>query len=279
VGSYFLIKNDLESMSKNILPELILPQWPAPVTVKAVSTTRTGGYSQTPYDSFNLADHVGDQNARVANNRSLLAKLLPAEPVWLNQIHSNHILDAAMAQNHRTTNISHTNIRDADIHDADGSYTVKSNIVLVVMTADCLPVLVCNKQGTGIAALHAGWRGLAEGIVEKGVQQLMQLTQSCPEEMLIWLGPAIGPQAFEVGNNVRECFMQQNQTSQYSFIPASTPGKWLADIYKLAELSLSQLGVENIYGGDYCTYKEEARFFSYRRDGKTGRMASLIWIE
>lgn len=246
------------------MPHFILPQWPAPAMVKAISTTRTGGCSQAPYDSFNLATHVGDNEAVVSNNRSLLAKLLPAEPAWLNQIHSNMILDAA------------TLLTPAD---ADGSYTTQSDIVSVVMTADCLPVLVCNKQGTGVAALHAGWRGLANGIIEKGLQQLIQFTQSRPDELLIWLGPAIGPEAFEVGEEVRDRFMQQNPASQNSFISASTPGKWLADIYKLAKLSLSQLGVENIYGGDYCTYMQAERFFSYRREGKTGRMASLIWIE
>jgi len=174
-----------------------------------------------------------------------------------------------MAQNHR----------DVDESDADGSYTTQNGIVSVIMTADCLPVLVCNRQGTGVAALHAGWRGLADGIIERGVQKLMQNTRSGPEELLIWLGPAIGPKVFEVGDEVREEFMHQSPASQYSFVPGSTSGKWLADIYKLAKLRLSQHGVENIYGGDYCTYTEKERFFSYRRDGVTGRMASLIWIE
>ena len=240
-----------------------MPQWPAPAAVKALSTTRIGGCSQVPYDGFNLAEHVGDDQAAVAKNRYLLTEQLPAEPVWLKQVHSNRVVDAAAAQ----TNCV-----------ADGSYTTQSKIVSVVMTADCLPVLACNRHGTGVAALHAGWRGLAEGIIEQGIEKLMQTTRSHPEDMLIWLGPAIGPKVFEVGEEVREQFMRHNQTSKHSFIPAASPDKWLADVYKLAKLRLAQLGVENIYGGDYCTYSQAERFFSYRRNGITGRMASMIWF-
>ncbi len=244
--------------------KFILPQWPAPVKIKAISTTRTGGYSQPPYASFNLALHVGDDPANVRSNRSLLAHHLPGQPVWLNQIHSHRVLEAVAAANGA---------------DADGIYTTRSDTVCVVMTADCLPVLICNRQGTGVAALHAGWRGLADGIIEQGISQLMKLTQSKPDELLVWLGPAIGPEVFEVGEDVRQRFMGQSLLLRDSFRPAREAGKWLADVYQLARLRLSQSGVENVYGGDYCTYTQAGRFFSYRRDGKTGRMASLIWID
>lgn len=259
--------------------DIILPQWPAPDNIKSLQTTRHGGCSQAPFDSFNLGEHVDDNSQDVKRNRQQLAELLPSEPVWLNQVHSNTLVDAGSA----ATGI-----------DADGSYTTRSNVVSVVMTADCLPVLICNRQGNGVAAIHAGWRGLLNGILEQGVKKLLSASRCRPEDLLVWLGPAIGPGMFEVGDEVRQAFLdkerqqspEKSQKTAKCFIPSpslqtelSSQKKWLADIYQLARIRLSQVGVENFSGGTYCTYKQSEQFYSYRRDGKTGRMASLIWIE
>ena len=235
-------------------------------------TTRTGGYSKPPYDSFNLAEHVEDEPEHVRKNRAQLRVLLPSEPVWLNQVHSNRVIDAGASPG---------------VVDADGSFTTEANIVSVVMTADCLPVLICNKQGSAVAALHAGWRGLLDGILEQGVEQLCRAGSYSARDLLVWLGPAIGPEAFEVGEEVREAFLKQmseaNPASttliEQCFLPASGTNKWFAYIYQLARVRLSLSGVENYYGGNYCTYNDKENFYSYRRDGKTGRMASLIWID
>ncbi|MCW8930697.1 MAG: peptidoglycan editing factor PgeF [Gammaproteobacteria bacterium] len=243
-----------------------------PDNIKSLQTTRVGGCSQAPFDTFNLAEHVEDNFVDVKKNRHLLSKVLPTEPKWLNQVHSDIVVDAS-------SSVIGVN--------ADGSFTTKNRIVSVVMTADCLPVLISNRQGTGVAAIHAGWRGLASGILEQGVKKLLVASHSQPEDLLVWFGPAIGPEIFEVGDDVRQiflrnvfddlnassCFIAKDKTNDSKEI------KWLADIYQLARLRLSAIGVENFFGGTYCTYKESDQFYSYRRDGKTGRMASLIWIE
>lgn len=250
---------------------LLQPDWPAPQCVRALVTTRTGGHSAPPFDSFNLAEHVDDEPENVRKNRFQLRDILPSEPVWLNQVHSNRVVNAGAVQGKV---------------DADGSFTIEANIVSVVMTADCLPVLVCNKQGNAVAALHAGWRGLLDGILEQGVEQLCQAVSCHARDLLVWLGPAIGPTAFEVGGEVREAFVQKASTVnpasvsliEQCFQPANVENKWFADIYQLARVRLSMFGVENFYGGNYCTYNDKENFYSYRRDGKTGRMASLIWI-
>jgi YfiH family protein len=259
------------------LPEnestIIRPDWEAPAHIRALVTTRLGGVSQPPFESFNLAMHVDDKPENVLENRKRLAAFLPSEPVWLNQVHSNTVIEAVPA---------------TPLMDADGSFSCSKNTVCVVMTADCLPALITNRQGTAVAALHAGWRGLLDGILEQGAQKVMQAGQCQAEDLLVWLGPAIGPQAFEVGDEVRTAFLQKSPAIQSAIEPCFTrpetshdadDNKWLADLYQLARSRLSQLGIENFSGGNYCTYNRKDIFYSYRRDGQTGRMASLIWIE
>ncbi|MCU7836995.1 MAG: peptidoglycan editing factor PgeF [gamma proteobacterium symbiont of Taylorina sp.] len=248
--------------------QFIIPDWNVPENIKSLVTSRQGGNSIFPYDSFNLATHVGDDSILVEQNRSALSKLLPATPVWLNQVHSDVVVDAADVT--------------GDI-DADGSYTTQCNIVSAVMTADCLPVLVCTRQGDAVAALHAGWRGLLNGILEQGITKMLDACKRQPEDCLIWFGPTIGSDNFEVGDEVRQAFIDKSRhraiVEQYFKAVKGMKGKWLADLVKLAEYRLSQIGVENFSGGDYCTYADKEKFYSYRRDGITGRMASLIWIE
>jgi len=240
---------------------LIAPEWPAPESVRAVITTRQGGVSRAPFDSLNLALHVGDDPAAVAENRRLLQTLaeLPSEPEWLDQVHGTRVLDCPARRNDRQ---------------ADAATTTRSGQVLAVMTADCLPLLLCNRQGSRVAAVHAGWRGLAAGVIEQAVASFKQPG----DQLLAWLGPAIGPLAFEVGDEVRERFVSIDPDAAGAF-QSARPGHWMADIYRLARLRLQRLGVGFVGGGDYCTVNDSRRFFSYRRDGVTGRMASLIWIE
>lgn len=238
----------------------IYPDWPAPARVRALSTTRVGGVSLAPYDSLNLGTHVGDDPAAVETNRARLRSFLPGEPGWLNQVHGSAVVDAAAC---------------AGAPDADAAVSCSSGVVCSVMTADCLPLLLCDRAGTVVAAAHAGWRGLQGGVVEAAVAAM----KVAPSEILAWLGPAIGPQAFEVGSEVRAAFMAVDRQAEAAFRPAGMPAKWLADIYLLARQRLAVLGVSGIHGGDRCTFSEPDCFFSYRRDGATGRMASLIWLD
>ncbi len=245
----------------------IAPNWPAPSNVKALQTTRMGGVSAAPYASLNLGAHVQDDAMAVAANRQRLSPYLPSEPVWVNQVHGTDVIDAATS---------------TCLQNADASFTTKVNVVCVTMTADCLPVLLCDKKGSVVAAVHAGWRGLCDGVIEAAVQKM----QVPPSEVLVWLGPAIGPNAFEVGGDVREQFIaQDSQASQAFKLLASSPtdDKWLGNLYMLAQQRLNRIGVSAIYGAgvneDFCTYTDEARFFSFRRDNITGRMASMIWLE
>ena len=237
----------------------IHPDWPVLAHVRALSTTRLGGCSSAPYDSLNLGSHVGDEPARVAANRAALRAVLPDEPCWLNQVHGVEVADAAVC---------------AGVPDADAAISRLPGKVCVVMTADCLPVLLCDRAGTVVGAAHAGWRGLVDGVIEATVAK-MAVPSS---EVLAWLGPAIGPQAFEVGEEVRAAFLAVDSAADAAFRPGPQPGKWLADIYLLARQRLGRLGVTAVYGGDACTVTDKERFFSYRRDGRTGRMASLIWL-
>ena len=242
-------------------PEFILPDWPAPRRVRAVTTTRAGGVSLPPYDSFNLAGHVGDDADAVAANRARLATALnlPAVPVWLQQVHGTGVVDAE---------------HSADGTAAAGAFAGTSAVVCAVLTADCLPVLLCDRASTRVAALHAGWRGLAAGVLEAGVDAL----GLAPAELLAWLGPAIGPEVFEVGEEVRAAFMAADAAASAAFRP-SPAGRWLADLYRLARLRLAAHGVSAVYGGGLCTFSDPDRFYSFRRERDTGRMASLIWLE
>lgn len=235
----------------------IVPDWPAPPRVHALQTTRLGGYSRAPYDTLNLGTHVDDDALTVAANRNQLNTLVPSEPVWLEQVHGTHVVLAESA--------GCRPVGDACIASHD-------NAVCAVMTADCLPVLLCDEHATVVGAAHAGWRGLAAGVLESTVQAM----QVQPSSLMAWLGPAIGPQAFEVGEEVRAVFTAQNAAASDAFVTRGD--KFLADIYRLARLRLNALGITRIYGGDFCTYSDSARFYSYRRDGRTGRMATLIWL-
>lgn len=241
--------------------QTIRPDWPAPTRIRAFTTTRAGGVSDGPYGSLNLADHVGDDVRRVRANRDRLRQAadLPVEPLWLNQAHGIEVVDAAVAAPSAT---------------ADGGFASVAGTVCAVLTADCLPVFLCDRRGTTVAALHAGWRGLAAGIIEAGIARM-----GIPgKALLAWLGPAIGPAAFEVGDDVREAFVRVDADSARAFV-ANPRGRWLADIYQLARRRLECQGVTAIYGGEYCTVAQADLFYSYRRDGATGRMASLIWLD
>lgn len=251
-------------MSELRLESLLIPDWPAPSRVRAVSTTRHGGVSAPPFDRLNLAGHVGDDPACVAENRRRLAVALgyAQQPAWLEQVHGCTVASAATASQAATPVT------------ADAAWTAAPGQPCVVLTADCLPVLLCNQAGTLAAAAHAGWRGLAGGVLAVTVACLAET----PGQLLAWLGPAIGPTAFEVGPEVREAFLALDADNAAGFQP-SPAGRWLADLYALARRQLHGLGIRAVYGGGFCTYQESERFFSYRRQTQTGRMASLIWLE
>ncbi len=242
----------------NPLEHCIIPDWPAPARVKAIQTTRQGGVSIAPYDSLNLGGHVGDNPLAVERNRILLNKLLPSEPVWLEQIHGTLVANADRASCQPQ---------------ADACIARHRAAVCAVMTADCLPVLLCDAQGSVVGAAHAGWRGLRDGVIEATVLAM----GVAPQSLMAWLGPAISQEAFEVGEEVRAAFVTIQPQAASAFI-AGQSGKWLADIYALARLRLNTLGVTQIYGGGRCTYRERGQFFSYRRDGVTGRMGTFIWL-
>ena len=238
-------------------PDFIFPDWPAPPNVRALVTTRNGGVSTGPYASFNLGDHVGDDPAAVAENRRILRAHLPAEPVWMKQVHGIRCLDATQ-----------------DKGDADAAFARTPGVVCAVLTADCLPVLLCDRDGTVVAAAHAGWRGLAAGVIESTVAAM----DVPADRLMAWLGPAIGPQHFEVGGEVRDIFMAHEPCAAQAFVPRPN-GKWLCAIGVLAAQRLAALGVCRQAKTDFCTVRDATRFFSYRRDGNTGRMASLIWLD
>src|SRR5450756_2455632 len=232
----------------SLIEHCIIPDWPAPKQVRTLQTTRLGGVSSTPYDSLNLGDHVGDAPLAVAHNRMLLNTLLPSEPIWLEQAHGTLVANADHA---------------SCLPQADACIARHRAAVCVVMTADCLPVLLCDKQGSVVGAAHAGWKGLAAGIVEATVQAM----DVAPHNLMAWLGPAISQQAFEVGEEVRAVFVDADPQAAAAFIPGEH-GKWLADLYALTRLRLNALGITQIYVGGYCTYRAREHFFSYRRVGR-----------
>jgi len=249
---------------------MIRPTWPAPAPIHALVTTRQGGVSFAPYDSLNLGDHVGDESARVIANRQLLRKYLPAEPIWLKQTHSIQVSTPGSRS-----------LFSSKPYEADAAVTNIPEEVLAIMTADCLPVLLSNDDGTVIGAAHAGWRGLCDGVLENTVSEMLKLSnQTSAINFMAWMGPAIGPESFEVGEDVvgrfQECGLHD---MQHCFLPIpNKPGKYLADLYQLARDRLKRVGVISISGGDLCTVLDQEQFFSYRRNGVTGRFASLIWI-
>lgn len=243
----------------NALLEFIRPDWSAPSRVRAVSTSRQGGVSAAPWDSFNLADHVGDAYSAVTENRRRLVDTLqlPASPNWLKQVHG-----ASVAIERWSPGCA-----------GDAAYTQQAGVVCAVLTADCLPLLMCDQAGTQIAVVHAGWRGLVAGVIEATLTRF----SGDRADIMVWLGPAIGPAAFEVGEDVYKAFTTTDSHACRAFEPCGS-GHWLANLYELARLRLRAVGVTQICGGELCTLSDPHRFFSYRRDGETGRMVSLIWL-
>jgi YfiH family protein len=248
----------------------IKPYWQASPMVHALATTRIGGCSQSPYDSLNLGDHVGDKLENVAENRRLLRMHIPSDPLWMKQVHGV----AVSTPSSRSQGVDQPIVADAIV-------TKTPNEVLAILTADCLPVLFAAKDGSVVGAAHAGWRGLSAGIIEQTIKEMLLLSNHLvASDLLVWLGPAIGPDAFEVGQDVYKVFAA-------SGIPVGTkdfvaieekPGKYMANLYSLAITRLRSMGISQISGGDLCTYHDKQDFFSYRRDGISGRSASLIWI-
>ena len=242
----------------------LVPDWPAPPNVRALCTTRAGGVSTGSYASLNLGEHVGDDPAAVAANRARLADALGVHPVYLQQVHATDVLPL--------------DARSVDGACADASTSTEAGVACTVMVADCMPVLFTDLQGRRVAAAHAGWRGLAAGVLAR---TLAHFADDSPERVLAWLGPCIGPQAFEVGDEVKACFEAQDAAAAQHFVPASAPGKWLADLPALARRQLRGLGLAQVHGNDgspaWCTVGNPSRFFSHRRDRVSGRFAALVW--
>jgi YfiH family protein len=241
----------------------LTPDWPAPARVRALSSLRAGGVSRPPYASLNLGQRVGDQPRAVAENLARLraAAVLPADPEWLVQVHGSAVADLDA---------------QAGLREADAAYTRIAGRICAIQTADCLPVLFAAADGSVVGAAHAGWRGLVAGVLEASVAALAAAAPDVP--VLAWLGPAIGPAHFEVGEEVREAFVGRDPEAEIAFIE-NARGRWQCDLYTLARRALARVGVADIHGGEHCTYAESGRFYSYRREGQTGRMASLIWID
>ena len=240
-------------------PEWIVPDWPAPARVRALVTTRAGGVSEGAHASLNLGTNTDDDPANVARNRAIVSTYLSAEPKWLRQVHGTKVVEAERIE--------------AGV-EADGAVAHTRGQVLAVLTADCLPVLFCDRDAQAIGIAHAGWRGLAAGVIENTVRT-MRVNAG---EIVAYLGPGIGPAVYEVGAEVREAFVLADTRAVDAFSPRPGGNKYLANLYTLARQRLLCLGVEEIHGGGFCTFSDE-RFFSFRRERNTGRMASLIWIE
>ena len=247
----------------------LLPDWPAPANIRATVTTRIGGISEAPYASFNLGGHVGDEDYAVHHNRKLLAEDIGGSTAfqWVRQVHGADVLvlDNGLVDEGR---------------EADAIYTQQENIACGVLTADCLSVFFCDDEGQEIAVAHAGWRGLAGGVLQNTLAQF----DADPARILAWIGPAIGPCHFEVGADVRDAILDMDITEidfeeSILFQEGDAPGKWMADLFAIAKIVLAAQGVKQIYGEPLCTWCEFDRFYSYRRDGETGRFASIIWKE
>ena len=243
-------------------PDTIIPDWPAPAAVRAAFTLRTGGVSQPPFDSCNIGAHVGDEPHAVAQNRARLrARLeLRAEPAWLEQIHGHRVVDLDALPPFESPGA------------ADAAVTRTAGRICAIQVADCMPVLFAAADGSAVGAAHAGWRGLAGGVLAATVGAM----KTPPGALLAWLGPAIGAAHFEVGEEVRAAFLEGDRGAGSAFT-ANRRGRWQCDLYALARRKLTALGVSSVHGGDWCTYADAGRFFSYRRDGRCGRMAALIW--
>ena len=249
-------------ISPEIEPEFIAPDWPAPASLRAIFSLRTGGVSQPPFDALNIGAHVGDDPRAVTENRRRLREALelPAEPAWLEQVHGSRVVDL----DRQTSSDS--------LGPADAAVTRTRGRVCAIQVADCMPVLLAAADGSAVGAAHAGWRGLAAGVLEATVRALNTPTG----DLLAWLGPAIGQAHFEVGAEVRAAFVAADAGAAAAF-SANERGRWQCDLYALARRRLAALGVHALYGGTWCTFADRGRFFSYRRDGRCGRMAALIW--
>lgn len=280
------------------MADWITPDWPAPPNVKAAATLRTGGVSEGAFSSLNLGSHVGDVPAAVSENRRLLraALKLPAEPTWLNQVHGINVVDATAGERVGSSNVidaaasavdtsagivrsgnnpaSAEGATPAAAPSADASVARGAGAVCVVMTADCLPVLFCDRAGTRVGAAHAGWRGLAGGVLGATIKSL----DVPPSQLMAWLGPAIEQDAFEVGDEVHEAFLKLAADNAAAF-RANARARWQADLYQLARNELARLGVTAVYGGGFKCFADSERFFSYRRESRTGRMATLVWLD
>lgn len=262
--------------------------------VRYFCTTRSGGVSAAPYDSLNLGWHVGDDPANVHENRRRLRAMLPGEPLWLQQVHGADVVDAdagvvdGAAASARHGGVVASPPAASHIHQAvvpgftgepvaDAAVTSRPGRVLAIMTADCLPVVIADVQGRALGVAHAGWRGLAGGVLE---QTLAQLRRRCPQAQgwRAWIGPAIGPQAFEVGQDVFQAFVDQRPEAGAYFRAGATPGKWLADLTGLAAMRLHAAGVDQVQSSGMCTVLQAGQFYSYRRHSVTGRMATCAWL-
>ncbi len=243
-------------------PGWITPDWPAPANVRALSTLRTGGVSEGNYASLNLATHVGDDRDAVIRNRALLkdAAQLLAEPIWLEQVHGSVVWPASGP------------VTSPPVADASVARTHQQ--ICTILTADCLPVLLCDLDGTAVGAAHAGWRGLAGGVLSETLREM----GSRPARVIAWMGPAIEQSAFEVGDEVREQFIARSPQHAHAF-SQNERGRWQADLYDLARRELTALGVAGVYGGGFSVYAQPEQFYSYRRDKQTGRMATMIWLD
>ena len=241
--------------------EWIVPEWPAPARVRAFVTTRAGGVSTGEHASLNLGTRSGDDPERVAENRRIVMGHLPAGPHWMAQVHGTEVANLDDA-------------RESAIPTSDAAVTTRAKKVAVVLTADCMPLFFSDRAGTRVAVAHAGWRGMAAGVIESTVTALGVV----PEDLLAWMGPTIGPSAFEVGGEVRDAFLDRDPRAVNAFA-VHTPGKYMADLYALARRRLSAAGVREVHGGGFCTYREADRFFSYRRVQASGRMGAFIWME
>lgn len=244
----------------------IIPVWPAPRNIKALFTTCKGGINRDSYSiygGFNLGDHVGDDPNVVQKNRAQLYQYLPQEPRWLTQVHKNRPVWV-------------DTISSDGRPEGDAAISRHNGVVCAILVADCLPVFLCDEAGSVVAIAHAGWRGLASGIIENTIQEMRQHSKS--KQIIAWLGPAIGPQYFEVGKEVRSIFIQSDSQSANAFTETGKHGKYYADLFQLARQRLAKTGVDQVSGGELCTFSDVDRFYSYRRDGQTGRMAALLWM-
>ncbi len=288
----------------------LIPDWPAPANIHAATILRTGGVSCGTYASLNLATHVGDIADSVKQNRQLIkaSLALPSEPVWLEQVHGNRAIQATnpprspfykegdWSDPFLIPPLQKGGREDLDLQQADASYTTERGVVCAVLTADCLPILVCTTDGSQVAAIHVGWRGLLAGVIGNTITAMLipptppfakggaeivlpvlpLYKRGIEGDFLVWLGPAIGPDCFEVGAEVRDAFLEKTAEFITAFKQQES-GKWLVDIYQLARIDLAMLGIDKVYGGGFCTVTDHQRFYSYRRDKQTGRMATLIW--